>query len=359
MPWRAVPALLLSVALGGVTCSRIPLRQALGFAHSRAWFPLPNPARRPLQSCRSRAIPYTDQIRPRMNAAAEVNTDICELPGGTPFDISWLAQALGASAEAAAGWSYSIPAGDVVRGPHSVAARLLLHQSSSATAAGLPASVFVKRVVPAQLPPRAPTKWIRDAQSYRAEVGFYAHFLEPLRKQGVLLPTTYKVVAEGLDDLTKMLAQYESSSPDAVSAEEVAQVVQRCHFMCLVEDLNPAQYRQDMLLGKQEMERVLCAMARMHAATWEDFEILKDAQHQLFAQGSYWSPDKRDAAEVANLPKVAHVCVPACCMLHACVRDASEAASRNRYGRNGSPGSRARWATRCRLVRAYAHSVHA
>ena len=231
-------------------------------------------------------------------AIAEENQDICELPDGTQLDGTWMAKVL--CAPEAAGMTISIPAADVVRGPHSVAARLLLHHSS---AAALPSSVFIKRVVPRQLPPRAATKWIRDAQSYRAEVGFYAHYVEPLRKQGVQLPITYKVVSQGLDDLSKILAEYESS-PDTVPAEAVADVVQRCHFLCFVEDLNPAMYRQDMLLGSQEMERVLCAMARMHAAHWEDVEVLRDASLRLFAQGAYWSPDKRDPSEVSNLPCV-------------------------------------------------------
>ena len=72
--------------------------------------------------------------------------------------------------------------------------------------------------VPAQLPARAATKWVRDTQSYRAELGFYLHFLPLLRKQGVLLPTTYKVVAEGLEELTKALAEYEASPEASVAA---------------------------------------------------------------------------------------------------------------------------------------------
>ena len=41
----------------------------------------------------------------------------------------------------------------------------------------LPDSVFLKRVVPSQLPARAATKWIRDTQSYRTEGSFLSHIL--------------------------------------------------------------------------------------------------------------------------------------------------------------------------------------
>jgi len=170
----------------------------------------------------------------------------------------------------------------------------------------LPDSVFLKRVVPSQLPARAATKWIRDTQSYRTEVGFYAHFVETLRKQGVLLPISYKVVSTGLKDLTDMLSQYSVSTPEIITADadKIESVVKKCHFLCIVEDLNPARYRQDMLLGREEMDRTLAAMARFHGVTWQNPELLSAAKEHLFENGAYWSPDKRDAKEVASLPKV-------------------------------------------------------
>jgi hypothetical protein len=209
-------------------------------------------------------------------ASDQANGDICQLPDGTTISGSWLASSLGAPESTAL--TYRIPAPDVVRGPHSVAARLLLQKEAAAS--DLPASVFIKRVVPSQLPARAATKWIRDTQSYRAEVGFYAHFVEPLRKKGVPLPISYKVVAEGLPELTAMLADHENSTPEAITAaaDKIESVVNKCHFLCVVQDLNPALYRQDLLLGPPEMERILAAMARMHGVTWENRQLLADAK---------------------------------------------------------------------------------
>lgn len=130
--------------------------------------------------------------------------------------------------------------------------------------------------------------------------------METLRKQGVLLPISYKVVSTGLKDLTDMLSEYSAATPEIITADadKIESVVKKCHFLCIVEDLNPARYRQDMLLGREEMDRTLAAMARFHGVTWQNPELLSAAKEHLFENGAYWSPDKRDAKEVASLPKV-------------------------------------------------------
>ena len=121
-------------------------------------------------------------LRPKQSsikmAAAEggqmvENSDICELPDKTVFSGSWLAAALGL--QPSTGLAFTIPGSDVVRGPHSVAARLLLQKDPEQSM--MPDSVFLKRVVPSQLPARAATKWIRDTQSYRTEGFFLSHIL--------------------------------------------------------------------------------------------------------------------------------------------------------------------------------------
>jgi len=135
------------------------------------------------------------------------------------------------------------------------------------------------------------------------EVNFYENFLGALRQQGVKLPKTYKVMTQGLQELTTMLKALDVS-PDSLSTAHIERVVMGCHFMCLVQDLNPAQYRQEMVIGKGDMERVIDAVALMHGVTFQDTDMLKKAEESLFARGGYWSPDKRPPAEIADLPKV-------------------------------------------------------
>jgi len=94
-------------------------------------------------------------------ASVDNNADICQLPDGTGAFTDWLASAVGAQSHTDS-LTYNIPAADVVRGPHSVAARLLLHGTGE-----VPSSVFLKRVVPRELPARKAPKWVRDTQSYR------------------------------------------------------------------------------------------------------------------------------------------------------------------------------------------------
>jgi hypothetical protein len=94
-------------------------------------------------------------------------TDIAVDENGKPITAAWIVSALRIDAGNAASLTY-VPAEDsIVRGPHSSTVRLDLHGCTAA-----PSSVFLKRVVPAELSQRSADKWLRDSASYRAEINF-------------------------------------------------------------------------------------------------------------------------------------------------------------------------------------------
>ena len=167
--WKRVVAVVLVISSIGIASSTA-LSTKLAFAPRGALL-------RGRQQFQARTLrPKQSSIKMAAADGGQMveNSDICELPDKTVFSGSWLAAALGL--QPSTGLAFTIPGSDVVRGPHSVAARLLL-QKDPEQSMMLPDSVFLKRVVPSQLPARAATKWIRDTQSYRTEGSFLSHIL--------------------------------------------------------------------------------------------------------------------------------------------------------------------------------------
>ena len=166
--WAGVVAVVLVISSIGIA-SGTALSTKLAFAPRGA-------LRRGRQQFQARTLrPKQSSIKMAAADRGQMveNSDICELPDKTVFSGSWLADALGL--QPSSRLAFTIPGADVVRGPHSVAARLLLQKDPEQSM--MPDSVFLKRVVPSQLPARAATKWIRDTQSYRTEGSFLSHIL--------------------------------------------------------------------------------------------------------------------------------------------------------------------------------------
>mmetsp|Transcript_48224 Transcript_48224/g.151471 ORF Transcript_48224/g.151471 Transcript_48224/m.151471 type:complete len:872 (+) Transcript_48224:29-2644(+) len=180
----------------------------------------------------------------------------------------------------------------VVRGKHSSVLRLnLCHQAGESA----PASVMLKRVVPKDLEARGSRKWLRDAASYRAEINFFRLYAALLAERGVRVPKVYHVVSEGVGKL--------SPAADAAADEEaLAQAVMDCRFLVLAEDFHPDGYRQDLELAGPSLQAALRLAAGLHGSTFEDEALLQGASADLFAEGAYWDPAKRDPGELDALP---------------------------------------------------------
>jgi len=187
----------------------------------------------------------------------------------------------------------------VVRGKHSSVLRLNLCSkagpSSVASEARVPSSVMLKRVVPKDLEERSARKWLRDAASYRAEINFFKSYASSLAERGVRVPQVYHVVSEGVDKLG-------ASVNVGADEESLAQAVMDCRFLVLAEDFHPDGFRQELELAGPDLRAALVLAAQMHGATFEDDELLSRASVDMFAEGTYWDPDKRDPTELDGLP---------------------------------------------------------
>jgi hypothetical protein len=99
--------------------------------------------------------------------------------------------------------------------------------------------------------------------------------------------------ARAVQDLSGLLV--DAAAGDAADDERVEATVRACKFLILSEDLGAA-HAQKMLLGEAELRAALEALARFHAATFENVPLLARAEKELFAQGAYWAPTQRAAA---------------------------------------------------------------
>ncbi|KAJ1471584.1 hypothetical protein T484DRAFT_3504587 [Baffinella frigidus] len=167
--------------------------------------------------------------------------DIALDKDGQPITASWLASSLGLDATTGETLTY-IPAEEsTVRGPHSATVRLDLSGCRDA-----PRSVFLKRVVPADLSQRSPDKWLRDAASYRSEINFSRLWVPLLAEKGVRLPAIHATVAEGVAGLSVLLKEGDGAAP---ADERILATVSACKFLILSEDLQNS-YGQKMLLDR-------------------------------------------------------------------------------------------------------------
>lgn len=197
---------------------------------------------------------------------------------------------------------FTAPASGAVRGPHSLVCRISVERSGQDDAE-VPQSVFMKRVVPVELSSRAARKWVRDASSYRAEIGWLRSFSETLREKGVRMPRCYNVWDTGADELGAALLAHGAASAEEREAAE-ANVVERLmesRFISIVEDLAPPDWAQHFYLSRDHLAAALALLADLHGATAGDGDLLERARAVLHGDGSYWAPSQRDPAELGKL----------------------------------------------------------
>lgn len=212
--------------------------------------------------------------------------DVLRQLDGTPINRSWLEQAMGLTPGSIKG--FDADPSTCLRGLHSSTVQLKLIGHSEVT----PSSVWLKRVVPADMPKRSAERWLRDVRSYHAEVNFYKDFANPLRARGVRLPAVHYVKSDGFEGIRSI----NPGDPD------VMEKVSACRFLLLAEDLRPDLYRQEFYLQGNDLKNALKCAAQLHGSTFGDAVLLEKAAAELFSQACFWSPDKREASELDGLP---------------------------------------------------------
>ena len=141
----------------------------------------------------------------------------------------------------------------------SVKLRLTLHDEERL--------IFMKRVVVA---PRPSTR--RDLLSNRCEARFYREFVEPLKARGVPL-----LSALAVEERMECLDDDGTELPPGTQAG----------VLLLLESAEG--FRQASPLSTHDARCALTSLARFHAATWEDTELLNRAVDRLHRTGGWWS----------------------------------------------------------------------
>eukprot|EP01135_Chromosphaera_perkinsii_P001667 Nk52_evm44s208 gene=Nk52_evmTU44s208 len=219
-------------------------------------------------------------------AVVPATEDITRLVNSKPITVQWLSQIFEKQGfpKGSVGY-FSAPEQSAIRGKHSQCAQLILKhsreakKSKSVGANEIPSSVFLKRIVVADLEDRTDEKWIRDIGSYEVEASFYLHFAKNLKGQGITVPRPFFVHCE----------RNEVNFRDS-------------KFLMVLEDLVDCE--QFPLLNVSQAQSALQFLARFHGHFWCNEHRLKHANEYLWSQGGYWSIEKRGTGELRGMVEV-------------------------------------------------------
>lgn len=261
--------------------------------------------------------------------AADVARDL----DGEPLTATWLSTAIaGAPGRIAA---YAAPEATAVRYLMSDAVRLVLTPAEGVHAEPMPASVFYKRVVMADLAhvrlkaASAPFKLARHMRSYAVEAAFLSSAAPDVleRRGGVRLSRPYHVAttaggggsARGEGGSAPPAASAAAASAAAAAAMATSGAplpLNDCRWGLLLADFSPADgWAQAGLLDAPQLKGVLTLLARVHGFFWvspsPDGSASNggtggdDHSHGLgglvWEQGTYWAPGRQSPVTPASL----------------------------------------------------------
>jgi Ecdysteroid kinase-like family len=155
--------------------------------------------------------------------------------------------------------------------------------------------IFVKTVLAPNYGHKAWTDLRRTLLYGRTEVRFYKEFLPKLESMGMkgFAPYCYGA-SYNLDGLIAESERAEKMSNDVPKGT----LEDRGAFLAL-QTVNPDHYFQDSPLTPDQASKCLAAVAKLHAAAWEDPLLLSDATDRL-SRGS-WNLQLRSPKEIDRL----------------------------------------------------------
>lgn len=261
--------------------------------------------------------------------AADVARDL----DGEPLTAEWLSTVIAGAPGLLA--AYAAPESTAVRYLMSDAVRLVLMPAEGVHVDPLPASVFYKRVVMADLAhvwlkaASAPFKIARDMRSYAVEAAFLsstaAEALE--RRGGVRLSRPYHVAttaggqggvggAQGGVTLATPAAAASAAAAAAMASSGAPLSLADCRWGLLLADYSPADgWAQAGLLDGPQLKGVLTLLAQVHGFFWAspspDGPVANGGtggggnSHGLdglvWEQGTYWAPGRQSPVTPASL----------------------------------------------------------
>ena len=204
---------------------------------------------------------------------------VTRLPNGEPITNDWLQSVLSSNGIAGTVTSFEASDPKLWAQSHSVCLSVTVQPPADAAVSGAaPLRFHLKRIVPRDMEPRALQKWKRDLHSYHNEAVFYRSVASRLQSK-LPVPRAYFVHA--------------SYTPAAVGGGDDGDALLDSTFLFLLQHVEEAEYLQASPLSLPQVHCTLEALARLHAAAWEDPAVLCEAGADLHPHATFWSLDKR------------------------------------------------------------------
>ena len=153
-------------------------------------------------------------------------------------------------------------------------------------------SLFLKKVTNASMAHKPWADRQRTLKYIRTEARFYAEFAPTLAARGVSLARAALVV-----DRTEALVGREVQEPAGEEPPESA--LKECGAMLLLEPV--VGYEQASPLAPSRAALALAAVAKLHAAAWEDRELLSAAAGRLQRHGGSFALSIRNPKELSKI----------------------------------------------------------
>jgi hypothetical protein len=135
--------------------------------------------------------------------------------------------------------------------------------------------LFLKKVTAAALVKKAWADRRRSLAYGRTEVRFYTEFAAALSARGCRLPRVGAIVS----DFAALGEDSEVTTP--AGDEPPPEALARCGALLLLEPAAKAEWWQGSPLSEAQARATLAALARLHAAAWEDRALLAAAATRL------------------------------------------------------------------------------
>ena len=246
--------------------------------------------RGPARACRGPAAP----ARPRRAIMQMAASNLCDGLDGAPLCRGLLGRALTGllAAGEARGEPLTVTGAAVVAGtenrfPTSHSGVVLL-----ATSDGSTQSLFVKKVTAVAMAHKPWADRQRTLKYIRTELRFYQEFAPRLAAHGVPLPRL--ALAEG-----QLAALGDTEVADPPIDEPSEEALRQCGAVLFLEPV--IGFEQASPLPPDRALVALAAVARFHAAAWEDAEILSAAAKRLQRHGGAFSLSIRNPKELTKI----------------------------------------------------------
>jgi len=152
-------------------------------------------------------------------------------------------------------------------------------------------NLFLKKVIAGGMVEKSVRDLQRDLAGSRAEIRFYLEFADLLRSRG--LPLLKAFLSEehlpGLD-------------LEGVPDSQLEGLLRQGGALLVLESADG--YMQASPLNADQARQSLGALAKMHAAAWQDEHLLRAAADRLNPIAGYWSLHQRGLDEVRNMPDI-------------------------------------------------------